>query len=164
MATSLITPYNSADNKQPYLYGVIYTVYFMSVVATILRLLSRKVSKAGFAADDYTMVIAMVFNTAILIIAQVSMANGCGRHLQSLPQFSTLMKITMAGEVLWTCTVAVTKISILLFYMRIFGHVISIRRVVYLLLGLTILWCMENVSLTPHEHIYLTSENRICRS
>ena len=54
------TMVNLSDSIQPDIYGAISTVYPVAVLAAVLRLLARRVSKAGYWWDDWIIIIAMV--------------------------------------------------------------------------------------------------------
>ena len=133
-------------NKKPYIYGVSCTVYTLAVVSVALRLISRRISRAGFQADDYLIVVSLIIDTALFIDIMLLLHDGLGQHLKSLVQYSSFMKVYIFGDVMYTCTLALTKYSILCFYWRIFGHVKKIRWPIYILIGLTTAWLIEVVS------------------
>ena len=54
------TMVNLSDSKQPDIYGTISTVCPVAVLVVVLRLLARRVSKAGYWWDDWIIIIAMV--------------------------------------------------------------------------------------------------------
>lgn len=146
MNTPFLYALDPAANKQPYIYGVSCTVYSLAVVAVVLRLVSRRLSKAGFRADDFLIIASLLIDTVLFIDMMLLLRHGLGRHLKSLVQYSSFMKIYILGDVMFTCTLALTKYSILLFYWRIFGHAKSIQWPIYILLGLTTAWLVEVVS------------------
>ena len=54
------TMVNLSDSKQPDIYGAISTVYSVAVLAVVLRLPARRLSKASYWWDDWIIIIAMV--------------------------------------------------------------------------------------------------------
>ena len=74
-----------------------------------------------------------------------------GRHLESLAQYAPIMKLYLFGDVAYTTTMACTKFSILVFYLRIFGETPTIRWLIYLLMGISAMWGVEVVRLSAHQ-------------
>ena len=132
-------------SKQSYIYGACCFCYVLAVTSVALRFISRKISTADFRADDFLIIVSLVFDTGLFIDILEILHNGLGEHLRSLAQYSILAKWFIAGDVMWTCTLAFTKFSILLFYWRIFGHVTSIKWPLRILAGLVTAWFIETV-------------------
>ena len=98
--------------------SVIMIVLTTTVVA--LRFLVRKVKKIPFWWDDWLCLIAFPFTIlgAILSIANQAL----GHHVLSLtlPQIEQYLKILYAGEMQYGVGIVLVKLSILIFYRRVF--------------------------------------------
>ncbi|KAH8204966.1 hypothetical protein TruAng_000849 [Truncatella angustata] len=107
-------------------FGHDVSVVVLLVIATVgvaLRLAARIVQKSGLKADDYAIIVALMlgFGTGGLSIAGGNFA--AGRHIWAtkMNDFVTMMKILYSYTYIYAAAVATTKVSILLFYRRIFG-------------------------------------------
>ena len=144
-----LSPYalDPSANKQPYIYGATCTVFTLAVSSVALRLVARKISNAGYRADDFLIIVALVIDVGIFADILGVLHDGLGQHLRSKAQYSVLAKWYIAGDVLYTCTLAFTKFSVLAFYWRIFGQVTQIKWPLRILAGFVLAWVIENVRL-----------------
>ncbi|KAI9799628.1 MAG: hypothetical protein M1833_003943 [Piccolia ochrophora] len=89
----------------------------------ILRLVARKVRKAGLGADDYMFIVSVIAFYSMHVEWVLLWTIGKeGRHFSELsPQeMTTWFKLFLAIQVSYASTIAAVKISILLFLKRIF--------------------------------------------
>ena len=148
------SPINGADlsaTKQPYIYGVCCALYVLSVIAVALRFVARRLKAARYGWDDWLVVGALFLNTVFFIDVLLTLKYGMGRHLASLAEYAPILKLYLFGDVAYTTTMACTKFSILVFYLRIFGETPIIRRLIYLLLGISAMWGVEVVRLSARQ-------------
>lgn len=138
-------------NKQSQILCVSCTVYVLALACVALRLVSRRISNAGYQVDDFLIILSLVINTGLFIDAIGLLHNGLGEHLRSVAQYSTFMKWYVSGDIMYTTTLAFTKYSILYFYWRIFGHVNQIRGPICVLFGLVTAWLIEVVLVSLFE-------------
>ena len=108
--------------RQPAIIGVAVMLLFLSTTAVVLRLIFRRTSKIGLWWDDYTIIVALVMSWASPISNLVGLRYGFGRHADSLQmsQVVNYNKVLYVFEVLWTLTVPIIKLSLLLLFNRIF--------------------------------------------
>ncbi|KAI1185175.1 hypothetical protein F5B17DRAFT_432828 [Nemania serpens] len=109
---------------------VIATVFpVLSLISVLLRFAARFKQKAALQLDDYTIVGAVIFNLALGATTIVGVHLGhLGKHVAlnplGIPQYgpwlTTSLKCQYAGLLIQIITFALIKISILLFYRRIF--------------------------------------------
>ena len=88
-----------------------------------LRLISRKVSRAGYWWDDGLIILSLFFSYGLPICNLVSTINyGFGRHIYVLPLDTTpqFLKILYVFELFFVFTAGFNKLGILAFYRRIF--------------------------------------------
>ena len=95
----------------------------LPTIFVVLRLASRKVSRAGYWYDDLLVFLALFFSYGLPICNLVATLNyGYGRHIYVLPLDTTLhfLKILYVFEILYILTTGFNKLAILAFYRRIF--------------------------------------------
>ena len=88
-----------------------------------LRLVSRKVSRAGYWYDDLLVLFALLFSYGLPTCNLVSTFNyGYGRHIYILPLDTTtyFLKVLYVFEIFFMLTTGFNKVAILVFYRRIF--------------------------------------------
>ncbi|MCJ1244556.1 hypothetical protein MMC30_001754 [Trapelia coarctata] len=96
----------------------------VSGVAVCLRFISRRLIKQPFLWDDWLIVIALPFAWAVGVCELVGIyEGGYGRHIQTLSihEMSVLQQTHWANSVVTIVSISLTKLSIVLFYRRIFG-------------------------------------------
>ncbi|KAI1308306.1 hypothetical protein F5Y03DRAFT_350647 [Xylaria venustula] len=93
-----------------------------ATVALTLRIWARNFQRFGMMADDYLMVLALVFTFGTLVITILGAKAGAGRHLWALhPQdVANIFRLLYAYTFIYAGSVSFTKLSILLFYRRLF--------------------------------------------
>ncbi|KAM0793996.1 hypothetical protein BDR22DRAFT_877109 [Usnea florida] len=117
------TPAELAASKKAPVYVAVAVGFVLATGAVILRVLARRISKASFGWDDYTITFALLLLYALDISTVISAARyGLGRHLPVV--ISTVVpfqKVALANISLWLATAAATKASLLLLYYRLFS-------------------------------------------
>ncbi|KAI0419306.1 hypothetical protein F5X98DRAFT_385096 [Xylaria grammica] len=142
------------SSQHPNRVSIIYQNY--SIVTGILLLLSgacvtlrfiQRYRITEFWWDDWTILIAMLLGLGVFILTIViSMPSvgAAGYHINtySLQQLSIWAKISLVNEVFYNFSIAYSKISVLLFYRRIFsidkGFLVFMRVMFFLIIGVTL--------------------------
>ncbi|KAJ5494855.1 hypothetical protein N7463_010942 [Penicillium fimorum] len=138
-----MTTINAQDSYQgSYRAGTI-AMTVLGVLFVILRLLARwrKSLKPGW--DDY-MIMAALIPLLTLVGLMLALTNyGMGLHSEILPMKNIMMiaKLLMVFECIYVTTIAVTKVSILLMYCRIFPTK-EIRTASMILGGISLAWAV----------------------
>ncbi|KAK2023694.1 hypothetical protein LX32DRAFT_132227 [Colletotrichum zoysiae] len=120
---------------------VAWTLFGIAVVAVSARLLS-KVSSLNpafpFRLDDGAILAAMIALIASNIGSQTLIGLGLGKYIWSVPpeNITQILLIFFAEELLYAFVVAATKLSILIFYLRLFNEP-WFRVFCYVMLALT---------------------------
>lgn len=109
-------------SRQPAIIGVACMLLFLSTLAVILRLLFRRRTELGLWYDDYAIVVALVLSWFSPISNLIGIRYGLGKHADALrpDQVTAYMKVLYAFEVIWTLTIPIIKLSLLLLFNRIF--------------------------------------------
>ncbi|KAL8710589.1 MAG: hypothetical protein Q9220_004813 [cf. Caloplaca sp. 1 TL-2023] len=107
---------NRSENRQGEILKATVPFFVLAFVAVFLRFWSRLLKRAPIAADDYVIVFGLLCNTGGLILTCI------GKHVVTVDpvNYIPLLKTFFAFEILYTCTITSAKLSILLFYRRIF--------------------------------------------
>ncbi|KAG8526327.1 uncharacterized protein KY384_000320 [Bacidia gigantensis] len=115
--------------QKPVLVGVGLVLTILPIIVVALRFWIRRRSPAGFGLDDWCILVALVLCTGggivEILLAEIA---GMGRHQRLTPsgelmhyrELTNYEKCRYAIELLTTINLSVIKISILLFYRRLF--------------------------------------------
>ncbi|PVH85246.1 hypothetical protein DL98DRAFT_546260 [Cadophora sp. DSE1049] len=113
---------NGVDLSKSQNAAISSAVISLMVIATIfmlLRVVARTMQKGiALAADDYCIAVGLLFAHGTAICCLVK-----GKHLWAMDatQFKVIWKILFAYVMIYGLAVSFTKLSIVLFYRRIFG-------------------------------------------
>ncbi|GAW21536.1 hypothetical protein ANO14919_110590 [Xylariales sp. No.14919] len=93
-----------------------------ATIALSLRIWARNFQRFGMMADDYLMIVALIFTYGTLVVTILGAKAGAGRHLWSLhPQdVANIFRLLYSYTFIYAGSVSFTKLSILLFYRRLF--------------------------------------------
>ncbi|KAL3420924.1 integral membrane protein [Phlyctema vagabunda] len=118
----------------------------VAVVTTGLRLRARKMRDMRFLLDDYFM-LAALFTLFISIGIQFAcvLAGGVGRHVEDVDPLDVVktLKLILPFEALYGVTLCLIKVSIVIFYMRIFGLARGFRMSAYIAIGILVAWALS---------------------
>ncbi|KAI9812987.1 MAG: hypothetical protein M1832_006424 [Thelocarpon impressellum] len=123
MTPTKLSPEELRINRGGHVLGAIIPLTALSLIAVCLRLVSRRMTRARLWWDDYTIIFAMVLNLADLAISILGVHAGLGKHGAVVPKENVVFYVkTIYGfEMVYTLTIMTTKLSILLFYHRVFA-------------------------------------------
>lgn len=101
---------------------VIIAFFTLTLIVVLLRVAARVVSQAHFWYDDYFNIVAFVAVAIYTWIDIFISKKGFGVDLWAVPQenISYILTFLLAGSCLYLTSRALNRISILLFYLRIF--------------------------------------------
>ncbi|KAI9711780.1 MAG: hypothetical protein M1820_001925 [Bogoriella megaspora] len=129
-----------------------------ALISVCLRIVSRKIKGNQLGADDYTILLALVFALGMVANTFVSMHYGLGKHTATLSpkQLVKFIQVSIlrallgnvtnkwqtqwACELLWAATTSIVKISVLLLYLRIFSKLRYMRIAAWTLIAFCALW------------------------
>ncbi|KAJ6167640.1 hypothetical protein N7497_000483 [Penicillium chrysogenum] len=99
---------------------VVFLVTSPALVA--IRLWSRVKSKSGLGWDDWTILASSIFAVIVMAFMLGACAYGFGQHIANLTAPNKLMtlKLFFVSQAFYKLTMNMTKMSILLLYLRIF--------------------------------------------
>lgn len=142
------------ESKQPDLWAAISITFFMATVATILRLVSRRLKRIPLAWDDYFSLCCYGMNVAWIIIIPYWLKNSLGLHItdvKSPPLEDILFRsklILYIAELFYAFALFFAKMSLLCLYWRMF-RLTNIRLPIQILFGCSIIWITFRVCCTP---------------
>ncbi|RMZ71280.1 pth11-like integral membrane [Pyrenophora seminiperda CCB06] len=110
-------------------------------MTVFLRLFTRLVISRSAGLEDLCIVIAMVLSIALSIQTAAQVMNGLGRHADNLDpsQLDIILKAFWAGVWVYNLALTVTKIAILVQYLRIFP-LTCFRKACFSVLGFVVCW------------------------
>ncbi|MCJ1466209.1 hypothetical protein MMC07_004828 [Pseudocyphellaria aurata] len=119
----------------------------LSTVMVILRIMGRRVKRVSLWLDDYAIIASLCVAYPLMILIVVSATNlGAGRHVQEVPPntLRVLLKALLATQFAWSVSVALVKLGILLFYLRIFNTKED-RLATFFMMGVAMCWMLSAV-------------------
>lgn len=135
---SLLTPEYIAFTNAPVLLTQFGSLFAVASVVVIVRCYVRAVMIKSFGKDDWLMLLAYAFSAATLgtYVAQTKV--GMGRHMAVITMdqeaYKKFLRLRQVASILATFGVALVKISIAYFLLRLVVH----RAYVWFLHGLNI--------------------------
>ncbi|KAA6408501.1 MAG: integral membrane [Lasallia pustulata] len=126
----------------------------------ITRAASRLMIGRSLGKDDYTIIVSMCFSIAMGIANCVAVDHGYGKMSTTLSphDLKVALKMFWLLQIFYKCTITLTKISILLLYLRIFPKK-SFRWAVYAVMGFVISYAISSIAATilqchPIERVF----------
>ncbi|KAK4120433.1 hypothetical protein N657DRAFT_579513 [Parathielavia appendiculata] len=113
-----------AEDQNEAIIGSVIAIMVIGLAAVILRLFTRLMKAGpGLAVDDYVIMFAAVMGIGTAVCCLISVPYGGGKHLWvvTADEFTKLYQTTYAFVIVYITCISATKVSILLFYRRIFG-------------------------------------------
>lgn len=152
MATNVTYTAYLAQNRQPEVYAV-HTVFFvLALLAVAGRFYTAvRVAKRALAWHDWLALMAGVGTVGVYTCSMLWMRFGLGRHAAwalevDETNIKRFLQTIMANEILYTTTLACARLSLVVFYYRIFG-VTNMRYWLHCVVGLIVSWALYSVSL-----------------
>ncbi|KAI9675382.1 MAG: hypothetical protein M1817_001286 [Caeruleum heppii] len=110
------------DNQQPRLRATNIAMGVVATVAVALRLYSRRLVKVKLQSDDYCIIVALLLTWGTVGLTFELIDRGLGKHaiLVDPSTLVTYLKVLYTYDLVYICILPIIKISILLFYHRIF--------------------------------------------
>ncbi|KAL9007899.1 MAG: hypothetical protein Q9173_006919 [Seirophora scorigena] len=94
----------------------------IAIIAVLLRFVARHLKRAPLEADDWTIVAGLLCAIGYVVAQLVSVSLGTGRHAVVITNPVSFARVISAGVVFYICSLAFTKLSILLLYRRVFPN------------------------------------------
>ncbi|OCK85738.1 hypothetical protein K432DRAFT_286131 [Lepidopterella palustris CBS 459.81] len=140
-------PLHTTAQKTPVVVSAVFAV--ISSTAVCLRLYAKKKKGLGFQWDDYSIVVALILLLGLITCDIIGVAvGGVGLHLKDVVMahgpgpLIAFSKDLIAVQILWCTSLMFTKVSILLFYTRIFS-IASFRLAARVTAVVVVLWCIS---------------------
>lgn len=112
-----------SKNQNAAISSAVISLMVIATIFVILRVVARTMQKGiTLAVDDYCIAVGLLFAHGTAICCLVSLPYGGGKHLWAIDatQFTVIWKILFAYVMIYAVAVSFTKLSIILFYRRIF--------------------------------------------
>ncbi|KAL8922596.1 MAG: hypothetical protein Q9208_005100 [Pyrenodesmia sp. 3 TL-2023] len=110
------------DNKGTEIVVIVAVMTVVSTVAVILRLIGRKISAAPYGSDDALIIAALILTYGLNVNEIIAVHYGFGRHqlMLSLDYIKKFLLNDWTIQILFATAISVTRMSLLLFYHRLF--------------------------------------------
>ncbi|KAJ4128915.1 hypothetical protein NW768_007438 [Fusarium equiseti] len=104
--------------------GVVLTLLCVSAAFLAVRIAMKTIHVYGLSVDDYVLLVSFVFVTLTAAMVVVGGYSGVGKHVWALTsnKVEQVLKLTYVYTFMYVGAVFTTKVSILLFYRRIFNR------------------------------------------
>ncbi|KAK3368472.1 hypothetical protein B0H63DRAFT_76543 [Podospora didyma] len=131
-----------------YIPAIVFTV--ISPLFCVLRAWSRFRKGGRLGSDDYLILAALIFSLASSGVMIASCQYGFGQHIYNLTAENKIeaLKYFYLCQITYKTSINLTKCSILLLYVRIFGNVRWIKYLCSFLIGCVSLYCIASVAAT----------------
>ncbi|KAL8709463.1 MAG: hypothetical protein Q9220_005846 [cf. Caloplaca sp. 1 TL-2023] len=160
------------DDRSSEILGTIIAMGVLTTTALALRLACRTHLKVAIGWDDYAIMSAYILNVGNLIVVGLGIRVGSGRHLIAVGQRNVqkFLLLVYIFQIIYGFTMTIIKLSILLFYCRLFPRE-SVprywRAAVYIIAVLCILFWISGVTAcifqcTPVDYAWLRTGEGHC--
>ncbi|KAF2013598.1 hypothetical protein BU24DRAFT_312480, partial [Aaosphaeria arxii CBS 175.79] len=131
-------------NKGPQVLAIIIIFPCLSLIVVSLRLYTRIQIVRNPSWEDFAILLALVFSIATSICQGTQVYNGMGRHIQALTMEQGIgsLKALFASIMMYNFGLTLTKVSIILQYLRITIDK-AVRKWCFALLYFTLLNCFQ---------------------
>ncbi|KAI9823588.1 MAG: hypothetical protein M1832_002369 [Thelocarpon impressellum] len=116
----------------------------LATLAVSARLWARRLVKVRWEYDDYAIMVALPLSYGLSVLSLLGVHHGLGKHLlaNDLADVGSYLKVLYAYDIVYTLCLPMIKMSVLLFYHRIFPT----RSVTVVLCAsgvFVVLWCLS---------------------
>lgn len=155
------------ESRQPSIWAACMITYVAALIAFVLRLVARRIKHTQLALDDYLALVAFLFTTGFTVVNLYSMfilhlvlihiliflefKYGLGLSLEDIgvtfdESSFDYFRMLWIDSWFYTLAIGLSKLAVLTFYWRIFGHS-SIKLHIQILFGCVIAWLLARVRL-----------------
>ncbi|KAI6779409.1 integral membrane [Emericellopsis cladophorae] len=119
----------------------------ITVFVVVLRVLARLSTSAQLGWDDYLIILSTPLGLGMLAIQGLYLPMGVGYPLvETMPNLKVILQLMISYALTYTVAISAIKISVLLFYLRVFVGK-RFRRVTLVVMGFVCLYTAANVLL-----------------
>ncbi|KAK2765873.1 hypothetical protein FQN53_006771 [Emmonsiellopsis sp. PD_33] len=112
------------ENHTPSNNAIVIAMFVLATVSVVLRFIARtRVQNVQLKADDWLIAAALVSSSCNLASTIIGGYHGLGKHVWSvpIPEVVTVSKLLFIYVLVYVACILLIKLSILMFYRRIFG-------------------------------------------
>ncbi|KAF2964837.1 hypothetical protein GQX73_g8757 [Xylaria multiplex] len=149
----------SADDNSPIIYIPAWIFIFLCPTIVGIRIWSRRRADGRLGADDYTILISLAFALATDVLSILACYYGYGKHTVTLTEYQRheALKLFYLTQITYKTSINLTKLSVLLLYLRIFNGIKWFRRTCLVLLAFVASYCIAVVIATVFQCIPITA-------
>ncbi|KAL8851941.1 MAG: hypothetical protein Q9221_003152 [Calogaya cf. arnoldii] len=118
------------DDRSSHILGTAISMAILSTLAVAGRFACRKKLKVALSYDDYSILVGLVLNLGMCFVIGYAIRFGSGRHLLAVGKYNAqqYLKMGYVFQILYAHGMTVIKLSILLFYCRLFPRESTSKR------------------------------------
>ncbi|KAJ4004266.1 hypothetical protein NW752_011880 [Fusarium irregulare] len=141
--------FNTTDSKALQVFATSVFFFIVTPLFIAFRFWSRVTRRSGLGWDDMTVIISFSCAVAVQTLLMVACNYGFGQHIEKLTTTDKMiaLKLFYISQIFYKLTMNLAKISMLLFYLRIFVHR-WFRRCCFTLIGLVTCYTIAAVTLS----------------
>ena len=116
-------------------------------LVVLARFIARCTHGNHLGADDWTILASLVFGETVSICMIIACEWGFGKHTKELPKplVTRTLELYFYAQIFYKVTFGLTKVSILLLYLRVFGVWRFFRWLCWLMIGLVMSFTIASV-------------------
>ncbi|OAQ89548.1 integral membrane protein [Purpureocillium lilacinum] len=145
---------NLQETKRPRMVAVFAGTWALGVLATLLRLYCRRLTKSRLWLDDWLIIISLFFSAAFMFDVTVWMAShGFGRHVWVGPPdaLEVWAKGLFMAVFTYTLSLVFIKWSILAWYWRLFHIQSYMKPLIWILFAVVCIWGVAKIIVVSLE-------------
>ncbi|KAL3964995.1 hypothetical protein ACCO45_001999 [Purpureocillium lilacinum] len=145
---------NLQETKRPRMVAVFAGTWALGVLATLLRLYCRRLTKSRLWLDDWLIIISLFFSAAFMFDVTVWMAShGFGRHVWVGPPdaLEVWAKGLFMAVFTYTLSLVFIKWSILAWYWRLFHIQSYMKPLIWMLFAVVCIWGVAKIIVVSLE-------------
>ena len=138
-------------------------------LVVICRFVARTIHGGELSTDDWTILASLVFTETVSVMMIICCGWGFGKHTQLLDRaiVSKTLHLYWFAQILYKLGIGLTKVSILAFYLRVFGVTRWFRISCFVVMGVVVAFTISSVltsilQCSPVKYAYDKSGTGTC--
>ena len=113
----------------------------------LARIISRCTHGNHTGADDWTIIAALCFAETVSVLMIICCGWGFGKHTDQIPKpmVARTLELYFYAQIFYKVTFGLTKVSVLLLYLRVFGIWKLFRVLCWLMIGIVVSFTIASV-------------------
>jgi hypothetical protein len=146
----IFSDYEPLDDISAYLSIPALIFSIVTPLVVISRFFARSIHGGEVGADDWTILASLVFTETVNVLMIVCCELGFGKHTKLLERdvVRTTLKLYWFAQILYKLGIGLTKVSILAFYLRVFGIIRWFQIACLTVMGIVITFTISSITVS----------------